>query len=95
MKKYINFNTEKRMNGSNDFEKDFFELVINSASGKTMENLRKKNLRLVTNEKEFLKYNSRPTCCCSIYIGTVNISIINWFVIKQQSILLISLLEVD
>ena len=32
------------MNGSNDFEKDFFELVINSASGKTMENLRKKNL---------------------------------------------------
>ena len=44
MKKYINFNTEKRMNGSNDFEKDFFELVINSASGKTMENLRKKNL---------------------------------------------------
>ena len=23
MKKYINFNTEKRMNGANDFEKDF------------------------------------------------------------------------
>ena len=24
MKEYINFNTEKRMNAANDFEKDFF-----------------------------------------------------------------------
>ena len=39
MKKYINFNTEKRMNGANDFEKDFFKLMINSVYGKTMENL--------------------------------------------------------
>ena len=30
MKKYIDFNTEKRMNTSNDFEKDFFKLMINS-----------------------------------------------------------------
>ena len=39
MKKYINFNTEKRMNAANDFEKDFFRLMINSVYGKTMENL--------------------------------------------------------
>ena len=26
IKKYINFNTEKRKNGTNDFEKDFFKL---------------------------------------------------------------------
>ena len=43
MKKYINFNTEKRMNAANDFEKDFFKLMINSVYDKTMENLRKKN----------------------------------------------------
>ena len=30
MKKYIDFNTEKRMNTANDFEKDFFKLMINS-----------------------------------------------------------------
>ena len=38
MKKYIDFNTEKRMNAANDFEKDF-KLMINSVYGKIMENL--------------------------------------------------------
>ena len=54
MKKYIDFNTEKRKNTTNDFEKDFFNLMINSVYGKTMENLRKRiNVRLVNNEKTF------------------------------------------
>ena len=36
--------------------------MINSVYGKTMENLRKRmNIRLVNNEKDFLKYTSRPT----------------------------------
>ena len=30
MKKYIDFNTEKRKNAANDFEKDFFNLMMNS-----------------------------------------------------------------
>ena len=61
MKKYIDFSTEKRMNSDNDFEKDFFKLMINSVYGKTMENLRKRiNVRLVNNEKVFSKYTSKP-----------------------------------
>ena len=39
MKKCIDFNTEKRMNAANDFEKDFLKLMINSVYEKTMENL--------------------------------------------------------
>ena len=56
MKKYINFNTEKRTNAANSFEKDFFKLMINSVYGKTMEYLRKRiNVRIVNNVKDILK----------------------------------------
>ena len=36
MKKYIDFNTEKRKNAANSLEQDFFKLRINSVYGKTM-----------------------------------------------------------
>ena len=39
LKKYIDFNTEKRMNAASDFENDFFKSMINSVYGKTIENL--------------------------------------------------------
>ena len=39
MKKYIDFNSEKRTNAANSFEKDFFKLMINSVCGKTMERI--------------------------------------------------------
>ena len=56
MKKYINFNTEKRIKADNDFEKDSFKSIVNSVYGKTMENLRKRiNVRLVNNKKRFFK----------------------------------------
>ena len=38
MKKYIGFNTEKKTNVVNNFENDFFKLMINSIYGNTMEN---------------------------------------------------------
>ena len=62
MKNYIDFNTEKIKHATNDFEKDFFKLMINSVYGKTVENLTKRiNARFANNEKDFLKYTSRPT----------------------------------
>ena len=62
IKEYIDFNTEEKTITANSFEKDFFKLMINSVHDKTMEDLRKRiNVRLVNNEKDLLKYTSRPT----------------------------------
>ena len=62
LKQYIDFNTQKRTNAKNSFEKDFFKLMNNSVFGKTMENIRKRfNVKLITNEKKLLKWASKPT----------------------------------
>ena len=57
---YIAFNTKKRSEAKNNFEKDYFKLLNNSVFGKTMENLRKRiNVKLTSDEDVFTKHAAK------------------------------------
>ena len=61
LKKYIDFNTEKRKNAANSFEKDFFKRMNNAIFGKTVEILRKKiSVKLINYAKDSVRYISKP-----------------------------------
>ena len=62
MKPYIDFNTQKRKDATNDTDNNHFKLLNNVVYGKKMKNMRKIiKIRVVKNSQDFIKYTSRPT----------------------------------
>ena len=67
LEKYMNFNTQKRNQAVNDFEKDFYKLLNNAFYGKCLENVRgrlktkfikKDDYREITKQQSKLTFNS-------------------------------------
>ena len=67
LESYISFNTRKRNKAKNDFEKDFFKLIVNAAFGKFLENvcnrlgdielIKKDNVKKIINQQSKLTFN--------------------------------------
>ena len=66
LEKYFSFNTQKRNKAKNDFEKDFFKLLVNAAFGNFLENVRnrfeldlfkKDNVKKIINQQSKLTFN--------------------------------------
>ena len=52
LKEYVEFNTSKRQESTDEFNKAFFELLINCVYGKSMENIRKRTyVKLINNQR--------------------------------------------
>ena len=63
MKRYVDFNTQKKKEATNEADKNHFKLLNNAVYGKTMQNMKKIiKVRVVKNSQDFIKYTSRPTC---------------------------------
>ena len=63
MKPYVDLCSSLRAQATNDFEKDFFKIMVNSVYGKTVENQSKRtNIKIVQSRAQCKKLSEKPQC---------------------------------
>ena len=61
VKSYADFNTKKRKQSNDEFNKNLYKLLNNCTYGKSIENIRKRmNLKLINDKKVYLKCINKP-----------------------------------
>ena len=56
LRKYVDFNTEKRKQNNDEFNKNLYKLLNNCIYGKSIENIRKKiNVKLINGKKNIFE----------------------------------------
>ena len=61
VKRYVDFNTEKRKQSTDEFNNFFFKLMINCVYGKSIENIRKTiNVRLINDKTTYQRCVNKP-----------------------------------
>ena len=66
LKSYVDFNTKKRRESTDEFNKWLYKLLNNCVYGKSIENIRKRmNVKLVNDKKIYQRCVNKPNFVCS------------------------------
>ena len=61
LRKHVDFNTKKRQESSDKFNKDLYKLLNNCIHGKSIENIRKRiNVKLISDKKTYRRCVNKP-----------------------------------
>ena len=61
LRKHVDFNTKKRQESSDKFNKDLYKLLNNCIHGKSIENIRKRiNVKLISDKKTYQRCVNKP-----------------------------------
>ena len=69
LKSYIDFNTQKRKESTNEADKYFFKLIVNCIYGESCESVRKRcNIKLINDKRVYQRCVSKPNFISSTVI---------------------------